>query len=184
MPEPIQVLGFAGSLRKDSYNLAALRAAQELLPPDMSLAIFDLAPIPMYNEDVRVLGFPPPVEAFRQQIYAADAVLIATPEYNSSIPGVLKNAIDWASRAPDPPFNGKPVAWMGASTGGFGTARAQLHLLQICANLNMLPLNRPRVLITHAREKFIDGQLVDENTRGQIRAMLEGLADWTRRVRC
>jgi chromate reductase len=163
--------------------MAALRSAQELLPADTSLEIFDLAPIPLYNDDLRALGFPAPVEAFRQRIAAADAVLIATPEYNHSIPGVLKNAIDWASRAPDPPFNDKPVAMLGASSGGFGTVRAQLHLLQICASLNMLPLNRPRVLITHAREKFVDGSLVDENTRGQLRALLEALADWTRRLK-
>src|ERR1700682_2430991 len=108
----LNVLGFAGSLRKASYNKAALRAAQELVPPGMTIEAFDLAPIPLYNDDVRQQGFPPPVADFRARIKAADALLIVTPEYNHSIPGVLKNAIDWASRPPDQPFNGKPIALM------------------------------------------------------------------------
>ena len=103
-------LGFAGSLRKGSYNRMALRAAEELLPEGMTLAIFDITPIPPYNEDVRQAGFPPPVQEFRDKIAAAGALLIVTPEYNYSMPGVLKNAIDWASRPPDQPFDGKPVA--------------------------------------------------------------------------
>ena len=102
-PQTIKVLGFAGSLRKGSYNRMALRAAEELLPDGMTLAIFDITPIPLYNEDVRQAGFPPPVEEFRDKIAAADALLIVTPEYNYSMPGVLKNAIDWASRPPDQP---------------------------------------------------------------------------------
>ena len=107
-PQRIKVLGFAGSLRKGSYNRMALRAAEELLPDGMTLAIFDITPIPPYNEDVRQAGFPPPVQEFRDKIAAADALLIVTPEYNYSMPGVLKNAIDWASRPPDQPFDGKP----------------------------------------------------------------------------
>lgn len=111
--QTVRVFGFAGSLRKGSYNRMALRAAGDLLPPGMTLETFDLTPIPPYNEDVRALGFPAPVQEFRDRIAAADALLIVTPEYNYSMPGVLKNAIDWASRPPSQPFDGKPVAIMG-----------------------------------------------------------------------
>src|ERR1700688_2330826 len=145
MPEkkPVRVLGICGSLRKGSYNRMGLNAAAELLPPGMTLETFDIAPIPLYNEDVRAAGFPKPVEELRAKILAADALLFATPEYNFSMPGVLKNAIDWASRPPDQPFNAKPVAIMGASPGPVGTGRAQYHLRQSCVFLNMLPVNKP-----------------------------------------
>jgi chromate reductase len=179
----IRVLGFSGSLRKGSYNTRLLTAASELLPEGMTLEAFDLSPIPLYNDDVRVVGFPKPVQQFRERIAAADALLIATPEYNFSIPGILKNAIDWASRPPDPPLNGKPVAMMGASTGNFGTARAQMHLRQVCVFCNMFPLNKPEVLLMRAREKFdADGRLTDESARGFIRDLLLALVDWTRRL--
>ena len=179
----IHVLGISGSLRKGSYNTRLLTAASELLPEGMTLETFDLSPIPLYNDDVRVAGFPKPVQQFRERIAAADALLIATPEYNFSIPGVLKNAIDWASRPPDPPLNGKPVAIMGASTGNFGTARAQMHLRQVCVFCNMFPLNKPEVLLMHAQEKFdANGRLTDETARGFIRDLLLALIDWTRRL--
>jgi chromate reductase len=179
----IHVLGISGSLRKGSYNSALLNAASELLPEGMTLEKFDLSSIPFYNEDVRALGYPKAVQEFRDRLAAADAVLFATPEYNFSIPGVLKNAIDWASRPPDPPLNGKPVAIMGASTGNFGTVRAQMHLRQVCVFCNMFPLNRPEVLVMRAREKFDSGgRLVDETARGFIRDLLAALADWTRRL--
>src|ERR1700751_5957025 len=125
VPEVVKVLGMSGSLRRGSYNTAALRAASELLPEGMTLDIADLAPLPLYNDDVRLAGFPPPVQAFRDRIAAADALLFVTPASNYSIPGVLKNAFDWASRPPDQPFDGKPIAIMGASPGLLGTARAQ-----------------------------------------------------------
>jgi len=129
------------------------------------------------------VGFPKPVQQFRERIAAADALLIATPEYNFSIPGVLKNAIDWASRPPDPPLNGKPVAMMGASTGNFGTARAQMHLRQVCVFCNMFPFNKPEVLLMRAKEKFdADGRLTDETARGLIRDLLLALVEWTRRL--
>jgi len=179
----IHVLGFSGSLRRGSYNSAALRAALELLPDGMTLDLFDLAPIPLYNEDARAAGLPQPVQEFRNRLSAADALLIATPEYNYSIPGVLKNALDWASRPPDVPLNGKPVAIMGATTGNYGTVRAQLHLRQVCVYANMLPINKPEVLITRAQDKFQNGCLVDDPTRGVIRELLEALAAWTRRLR-
>jgi len=180
----IHVLGISGSLRKGSYNTALLAAAFELLQEGMTLEKFDLSSIPPYNEDVRALGYPKPVQELRDRIAASDALLIATPEYNYSIPGVLKNAIDWASRPPDPPLNGKPVAIMGASTGNFGTVRAQMHLRQVCVYCNMFPVNRPEVLVMRAREKFdASGRLADEDARGFLRDLLVALADWTRRLR-
>jgi chromate reductase len=181
----IHVLGFAGSLRKASLNASALRAAGELLPAGMTLEIFDLAPIPLYNGDVEAVGFPEPVQRFKERIVAADALLIATPEYNYSIPGVLKNAIDWASRPSDStPFKGKPAAIMGASPAMTGTVRAQYHLRQVCVYLNLFPLNQPELFIMRAHEKFdAQGRLIDEETRLRIGQLLEALAAWTRRLR-
>ncbi len=162
MARDIQVLGFAGSLRKGSYNRALLRAAEELLPSGMRLETFDLAPIPLYDEDVKQQGFPEPVQRFREAIRKADALLIATPEYNYSAPGVLKNALDWASRPPEQPFAGKPVAIMGATTSLWGTVRAQLHLRQSFVAVNMHALNKPEVLIANAKDKFdAEGKLTD-----------------------
>ncbi len=129
MSRPVRVLGFAGSLRKGSYNRALLRAAGQLAPEEMSLEVFDLSPIPLYNADIEAAGVPEPVHEFKERIAAADALLIVTPEYLYSVPGVLKNALDWASRLPkDSPLNRKPVAITGAG-GLFGTVRAQGHLL-------------------------------------------------------
>ncbi len=153
MTSPIRVLGFSGSLRKGLYNTALLRAASELLPEGMTLGIFDLSPIPLYNGDVEVAGAPESVQNFKARIAAADALLIATPEYNYSIPGVLKNAIDWASRPPkDSPLNGKPLAMMGAG-GLLGTVRAQMHLRDILLHNNVLVLNKPEVYVARAAEK-------------------------------
>ena len=181
MLDKIHVLGFSGSLRKGSYNTAALQNAYQLLPEGVSLEIFDLSSIPLYNADVEALGFPESVQLFRERIAAANALLIATPEYNYSIPGVLKNAIDWASRpAGKSPLNGKPVAIMGASTSAFGTVRAQTHLRQVCLFNDMHPLNKPQVLIMQAKDKFDEqGRLTDEATRGFIREMLMALKSWT-----
>ena len=184
MATSVSVLGFAGSLRKASYNRAALQAAVELAPPDMRLETFDLRSIPLYDGDVEAVGLPDAVREFRARIAAADALLIATPEYNYSMAGVLKNAIDWASRPPDQPFAGKPVAILGASMGGFGTARAQYHLRQTCVYLDMRPLNKPEVFVAAAHQKVDDaGRLSDAQARASIRALLEALVDWTRRLR-
>jgi chromate reductase, NAD(P)H dehydrogenase (quinone) len=184
MPERIDVLGFAGSLRQDSYNRATLRAAVELAPAGMTVETFDLAPIQPYNEDVRQRGFPPPEQEFRERIRAADALLIVTPEYNRGVPGVLKNAIDWASRPPDQPFDGKPTAILGASPGAIGTAVAQYDLRRYLAVLNALVVTRPSVIIGLAAEKFdAQGRLIDEPTRGLIGELLTALAEWTRRHR-
>jgi chromate reductase len=183
-PDALEVLGIAGSLRRASYNRAALRAASELAPEGMRIEAYDIAPIPPYDEDVRQRGFPPPVEELRERIRAADALLLVTPEYNYSIPGVLKNAIDWASRPPEQPFAGKPIAIMGASPSMLGTARAQYHLRQCFVFLDGLVLNRPEVMIANAPGKFDEqGRLVDEKTRGLVRELLEGLRRWTLRLR-
>jgi chromate reductase len=183
MARPIHVLGIPGSLRRGSYNRALLRAAGEMLPDGMTLEVFDLLPIPLYNGDVEAEGMPEPVRQFRTRIAAADALLIATPEYNYSMPGVLKNAIDWASRAPDPPLDGKPVALMGASMGMMGTARSQAHLRLTCVNVNLLPMNRPEVFVAKAQDKIdASGKLTDEPTRAIVRKLLDGLVVWTRRL--
>ncbi|SDN88097.1 NADPH-dependent FMN reductase [Pseudomonas jinjuensis] len=176
----INVLGISGSLRRGSFNTAALREASNLAPAGMRIELADITEIPLYDEDVYAKGFPPAVEHLREQIRAADALLIATPEYNYSVPGVLKNAIDWVSRPPDQPFAGKPVALMGASAGRFGTARAQYHLRQSMVFLDMRPLNRPELMISTAQKVFDDrGRLTDETTREYLRGLLMALQDWT-----
>jgi chromate reductase len=180
MDNKIKVLGFSGSIRKRSYNSALLRNAFELKPDNMELEIFDLSSIPLYDDDIRESGYPESVMYFREKIANADALLIATPEYNYSIPGVLKNAIDWASRPPDQPFDGKPVAIMGASGGISGTIRAQIHLRDICVCVNMIPLNKPQLYIQKAREQFDEaGNLINESSSNQLKKLLAALADWT-----
>jgi chromate reductase, NAD(P)H dehydrogenase (quinone) len=184
MTETITILGIAGSLRKDSYNRAALRAAQALAPAGATVEIFDLQGIPPFNEDEE--QHPPvPVVDFKTRIRAADAIVMVTPEYNYSMPGVLKNAIDWASRPyGDSAWEGKPVAVMGASVGTLGTARAQYHLRQVFVFLNMHALNRPEVMISNAAQRFdAQGQLTDTTTQDLIRQLLQNLVDWTRQLR-
>jgi len=178
----IKVLGICGSLRKGSFNRMALHVAQELAPAGMKVDIADISAFPLYNEDVRAQGFPPAVQTFRDQIAAADALLFVTPEYNYSVSGVLKNAIDWASRPPNQPFDGKPVAIMGASGGVLGTARAQYHLRQTCVFLNMFPVNKPEVMIPQAQNRFdAEGRLTDETAKGLIKQLMESLQAWTQR---
>jgi chromate reductase len=185
--EPIvRVLGISGSLRKASFNTAALRAALELAPAGMEIEMYQgLGAIPPYDDDVRAdQGFPPPVQDLRDRIKAADALLIVTPEYNYSVPGVLKNAIDWASRPPEQPFDGKPIAIMGASPGALGTARAQHHLRQSFVFLNAHLLNKPEVMIGQATTRFdAEGRLTDETTRGFVQGLLVALKAWTERLR-
>jgi len=179
----IGVLAICGSLRQGSFNKAALRTAIDEKPPGMTIETADISEIPLYNEDVRALGFPPPVERLRTQIAAADALLFVTPEYNYSIPGVLKNAIDWASRPPDQPFAVKPVAMMGAGAGMAGTVRAQYDLRKCCVFLDMHPLNKPEVFIGQAHTTFdASGRLTDDAARGFIRDMLVALDKWTRLI--
>ena len=173
------ILGISGSLRKASYNSAALRAAQQLAPGSTVIAIADIAAIPAYNEDIREQGLPPSVVSLVEKIAAADAILIATPEYNYTIPGVLKNAIDWVSKAPDQPFRHKPIAIMGASMGAIGTARAQYDLRKVFIFLDAHVLNQPEIMIAAAHTKFdADGHLTDEMTRSLISKQIEALKDW------
>jgi len=180
---PFRVLGIAGSLRKDSFNAKLLRQAIAVAPPGLAIEAFPIADIPMYDEDVRVQGFPAPVQALREAIKAADGLLFVTPEYNHSIPGVLKNAIDWASRPPEQPFDGKPVSVMSAAPGAFGGVRAQGHLRQVLAVLNCLQMNRPEVIVAQAGQKFAaDGSFTDEAGLKLIRDHLANLEAWIARV--
>jgi chromate reductase len=184
LERPVKILGFVGSLRKGSYNKALMRAALELTPEDAALEVFDLEGIPPFNQDLE--NQPPQmVKEFKAKIKQADALLIATPEYNYSVPGVLKNAIDWASRPyGDNVFEGKPVAVMSASVGRLGGARAQYHLRQSFVFLNMHPLNRPEVMMPSAKENVdANGNVTDEQTRQLIRQLLEALVQWTNKLK-
>ncbi len=184
MDENINVLGFAGSLRKASYNKMLLNEAVRLAPPNVTIETFDLEGIPLYNQDLE-MNPPERVKEFKSKIRQADALLIVTPEYNYSVPGVLKNAIDWASRPyGDNTFDGKPVAIMSASIGMLGGARAQYHLRQMCVFLNMYPVNTPEVFVTFAPQKFDSkGRLLDKDAEKFIRQLLENLANFTLRLK-
>jgi chromate reductase len=181
MNKPMRILGIAGSLRRSSYNRAALRAAQKLVPGDAVLDIFELDGIPVFSEDEEREP-PAKVVDLKKRIRAADAVLFVTPEYNYSIPGGLKNAIDWASRPyGDSAWTGKPAAIMGASVGKLGTARAQYHLRQVFVFLNVYAVNQPEVMIGNAAEQFdADGNLTNETTKDLIRQLLGNLVRWAR----
>ena len=183
MNNPVRILGIAGSLRSESYNRAALRAATELVPEGATLDVFELDGIPGFSQDEEQ-NPPAKVVELKKRIREADAILIVTPEYNYSIPGVLKNAIDWASRPyGDSAWNGKPAAIMGASIGTIGTARAQYHLRQMMVFLNMFPINQPEVMIGNASERFdAAGKLTDAPTKEFIRQLLQNLVEWTRRI--
>jgi chromate reductase len=179
MSESINILGFAGSLRKGSYNRMLLKAAAGLGPENASIEIFELDGIPLFDQDLE-LSMPEKVIEFKNKIKAADALLIVTPEYNYSMPGVLKNAIDWASRPHgDNSFDGKVAAIMSASTGMLGGSRAQYHLRQSFVFLNTYAVERPEVFITFAAEKFDpEGNLRDDKARELIKELLTTLADW------
>jgi chromate reductase len=183
MSKTVRILGIAGSLRRESYNRGALRAAQQLIPEGVTLDVFELDGIPGFNQD-KEQNPPEKVAELKRRIVEADAILFVTPEYNYSVPGVLKNAIDWASRPyGESAWNGKPAAIMGASIGGIATARAQYHLRQIMVFLNMFPLNQPEVMIGNAAERFdAQGNLTDDTTKEYIRKLLENLVEWTRRI--
>jgi chromate reductase len=184
MTEAIRVLGISGSLRKGSFNTALLRAAIALAPPGLQIEIASIAAIPLYDEDVRAKGFPESVVKLRDQIAASDALLLVTPEYNYSVPGVLKNAIDWTSRPPNQPLAGKALAIMGASASVGGTMRAQYHLRQIAVFLDMHPLNKPEIFVRSAASAFdAEGNLTDETTKKLVAQQLEALAAWARRLK-
>ena len=183
MENKVRILGLVGSLRKGSYNRALMRAAVELTPENASIEVFDLTPIPPFNQDWE-RDPPQIVKDLKAKIRTADALLIATPEYNYSIPGVLKNAIDAASRPyADKVFDGKPVAIMSASIGMLGGARAQYHLRQSFVFLNMYPINHPEVMLAHAKDNVDEnGNLTNQETRKLIRGLLEELVRWTKKL--
>ena len=184
MEEKIKILGVVGSLRKNSYNKTLMKTAIELTPPDAEIEVFDLEGFPAFNQDLE--NDPAPiVKDFKRKIGAADALLFATPEYNYSVPGVLKNAIDCASRPHgDNPFSGKPVAIMSASSGRLGGARAEYHLRQTCVYLNMHPVNVPEVMLPQAQNHIdANGNLTNKETRALIKQLLEELVKWTRQLK-
>lgn len=174
--DKLKILGVVGSLRRGSYNRLALKAAQELVPDGAVLELFELHGLPVFDQDQEMLP-PPLVLEFKRRVLAADAILFATPEYNHSVSGALKNAIDWGSRpGASSVWRGKPAALLGASTGNLGTARAQNHLRQILLALDMPVVGQPEVMIANAAQRFdAAGRLEDEPTRTLIRSLLEAL---------
>lgn len=182
MHKEVKLFGIAGSLREGSFNRAALEAARDLLPQKATLEIFErLGDIPLFNQD-HENNPPDSVVDLKDKITSADAIVFATPEYNYSIPGVLKNAIDWASRPyGDSAWEGKPVGIMSASGGMLGGSRAQYHLRQTFVFLNMHPLNHPEVIISHANEKIDEktGTISDSHTKKKIAELMEALVKWT-----
>lgn len=184
MSTPLHLLGFAGSLRKASYNRGLLRAAQALAPDDITIEIFDLLGVPLFNEDVEAEGDPSSVAALKSAVHDADGVLIVTPEYNSSLPAVTKNAVDWLSRS----YNGggqvlsqKPVGIMGATPGRLSTARAQMHLRMVLTNTNSYVMPQPGMMIAGAGKLFDeDRTLTDPGTEKRVQKFLSALADWVR----
>ena len=180
----VKILGIVGSLRKGSFNKALMRLALDLVPDGAQLEVFDLEGMPLFNQDFEAEP-PKIIKEFKARIREADAILIATPEYNYSVPGNLKNAIDCASRPyGDNALDGKPAALMGASIGMLGTARAQYHLRQSLVFLNMFPINRPEVMVAFADKKVDQsGNITDETTRKLVKQLLENLISWTKKLR-
>lgn len=181
---PFRVVAIPGSLRKASINRALLRTAVEKAPRSLAIEVLGLDEIPLFNEDVEAEGVPSGVQALRRSVAAADALLISTPEYNHSVPGVLKNAIDWLSRKPRPhPFDGKPTAVLGATPGAFGTRAAQYHLRQTLTGLNAYVMPQPQVLVRSAFQLFDgDGRLTDEGTLKALSRFLDAFEEWIRRL--
>ena len=179
----VRIAGLCGSLRAQSYNMMALKTAGDLMPEGMHLDIASIGDLPLYDADVQAQGFPEAVTRLASAIRAADAVLIASPEYNYSVPGVLKNAIDWISRVDTQPFNDKPVAILGASMGPLGTARMQYDLRKILLFLNANVLVKPEIFIGTAQTKFdADGRLTDEATRKFMGLQMVALQAWALRI--
>ena len=183
--DDIRILGFAGSLRRNSFNRGLIRAAAESAPAGISLDIFDLSDIPLYNQDVEDAGEPPSVVAWKRAIAEADGLLVATPEYNHGVPGVLKNALDWASRPrTTSPLRDKPVAVTGASPGMGSTARAQAELREACVFTGACVMPQPELLVGAAASHFDGrGHLVDEDIRASLIELVEALRAWTIRLR-
>ncbi|MFP6770777.1 MAG: NAD(P)H-dependent oxidoreductase [Alphaproteobacteria bacterium] len=172
----MKVLGISGSLRKGSFNSSLLNIAAQVAPAGIEITIADISAFSVYDEDVYANGFPAAVATFREQINAADGLLIATPEYNYGMSGVIKNAIDWASRPPDQPFSGKPIALMGASAGKLGTALAQQQVRQALVGLNGRIVSQPQIYVSGATQAFDEnGDLKDEAAKGLIGQLLGAL---------
>lgn len=179
----MEILGICGSLRKKSYNLLALKAAGELMPQGMRLRITRYDGVPLYNQEVQDAGWPADVTRMRDEIKAADGLLIASPEYNFSVSGVLKNLIDWLSRLPEQPFKWKPVAVISATGGPLGGARNQYELRKILVGLDALFLPRPEIFIGMHQTKFdAEGRLADEATRKIMTTQMAAFHDWVKRM--
>ena len=180
--KPLRFAVMVGSLRKGSYNAAVARALPALAPPDVTIApLGSVGDFPLYDADVQAQGFPPAVTAMAESVRAADGLVIVTPEYNYSVPGVLKNAIDWLSRLPNQPFAGKPVLIQSASQGGFGGVRAQLHLRHILVFVEARAFARPEVIIPLVQQKVdANGELTDPATRGFLADQLKAFAAFVR----
>ncbi len=184
MTAPYRILGIAGSLRAKSFNRALLRHAQKNAPASLAIEIHDLASVPLLDQDVEAKGYPEAVAKLQAAVGAADGVLIATPEYNSGIPGVLKNALDWMSRPPGKATcTGKPVAVMGTSPGMGGTLRVQVVMRPVLSGMGMLQMAGPDVAVPSAGSAFdAEGNLVDERARAALAKALDAFAAWIGRL--
>ena len=182
--KPFRILAIAGSLRQGSYNRGLLRAAEELAPNWVEVQFFDIGTLPFFNEDLEAAGDPEAVRRFKEAISNANAVLIATPEYNGAVPGVLANAIDWASRPTGRSvLRNKPVAVMGAVLGKSGSANAQAVLRGVLSRIGAVVVPDPQVLVPYASRLFDEQvNLRDEDTREEIRQLVDAVAHWCRRV--
>ncbi len=179
----IKIVAICGSLRSESYNKKLLAEAIKLLPEEFEVEVFDIGSFPLYNEDLEENGLPAEVELFKQAIEKAEAVLIASPEYNYSVPGVLKNALDWASAPDDKPLSRKPVGIIGASTGFAGTARMQFHLKSVLLDLNMYVLPKPDLYVTFSEEKFDStGKLTDSKTQESLVRFIAEYTLWVKKL--
>ncbi len=180
----MKILGICGSLRKGSLNMAALRACNELMPEGMSMTVAEIGDIPLFNQDIYDAGLPAPAKRFRDQVAAADGLLIASPEYNFSVTGALKNAIDWGSRPPNQVFLEKPVAIFSATGGPLGGARVQYDLRRMLGQLVAHVQPKPEVFIGAAQTKFdAQGKLTDETTRKFLTDLLVGFKAWIIRMK-
>jgi len=177
--DTLRILGISGSLRNGSYNTALLGAAGALVPEGVEFVTLSLDNVPMYNADLEAAGDPEPVSLLKRQIASADGLVLATPEYNYSVSGALKNALDWASRPPrSSPLQKKPIAIMGVG-GMLGTVRAQMHLREILLHSDARVLSRPEVYVSRGSEKFdAQGKLIDEPTRLQLKKLMQAFREW------
>ena len=179
----LSIVGISGSLRSGSFNTSLLRYVSTILPENVQYTELSIADIPLYNADIQAEGYPEAVAAFRDGIAAADGILIVSPEYNYTIPGSLKNAIDWASRPPAPSFSGKPVGLLSASTGIFGGVRGQAQLRYIMFAVNAIVMNRPEIYVASAAQKFdADGILTDQTTKDLLAKYVDSFMDWVNRI--